>query len=109
MAESWLLYQSILVRTAPSHVVRSREWERRTAVSQNVHFVLCYSVLIVPVFLEECQINRVAHRGIPGIVRVEIVAAIERRPDMSRVTRVAHDRIKVNDCVEHAAGADPGV
>ena len=43
------------------------------------------------------------------VVGVQVIAGVVRGVEPQRVGRVAHHRVEVDDAVEGAAGADPGV
>src|SRR3954453_11837931 len=63
-----------------------------------------FALLLHP---EQPQVDRLRHRLVAGVVRVEVVALVELGADVFRVGRVAVERVEVDHPVEGAAGADP--
>src|SRR5215470_16852332 len=59
--------------------------------------------------LEQRQIDRVAHRVVAEIARVEMVAAVVDRQHPGRMRYVAQGFVEVDDRIECSAVADPGV
>src|SRR5579885_3244926 len=62
-----------------------------------------------PALIEQRQVDRVAHRAIAAVARVQPVAAIELGPHLGRDFRVAQRRVEIADAVEDAALANPPV
>src|SRR5215831_14171129 len=58
---------------------------------------------------EQRQIDRVAHRVVAEIARVEVVAAVVDRQHPRRMRWVAQCFVEVDDRIECSAVADPGV
>src|SRR5215813_187928 len=58
---------------------------------------------------EQRQIDRVAHRVVAEIARVEVVAAVVDRQHPGRMHWVAQGFVEVDDRIECSAVADPGV
>src|SRR5262249_57028656 len=58
---------------------------------------------------EQRQIDRVAHRVVAEIARVEVVAAVVDRQYAGRMHWVAQGFVEVDDRIECSAVADPGV
>lgn len=56
---------------------------------------------------EQPQINRICHRTIARIVRVQMVADVISRKNMGRIRRITDHCIEVDHGVECAAIADP--
>src|SRR5437879_128128 len=59
--------------------------------------------------VEQRQVDRVAHRVVAEIARVKVVAAVVDRQHAGRMVRIAQGLVEVDDRVEGAAVADPGV
>src|SRR5262249_30883312 len=72
------------------------------------------SAAMAPVLVEvlaekEAEIHGVSHGGIAGVVRMEVIAAVEVGPEARRIRRIAHGRIEVDDAIECPAGANPRI
>src|ERR1044071_5041168 len=59
--------------------------------------------------LEERQIDGVAHGGVAGVVRVEVIARVVLRQELGRRRGIARGLVHVHDAVVGAARADPFV
>src|SRR5713226_9240427 len=58
---------------------------------------------------EQRQVDRVAHRRVARVIRVQVVAAVVGGQHAGRVRGVARDRVKIDDAVEPTASADESV
>src|ERR1700722_16757627 len=58
---------------------------------------------------EDRKIDRIRHRLITRVVRVQVVAGVELRANFLRVARVARRRFEIHHRVERAAGSYPGI
>ena len=59
--------------------------------------------------LEDSEVDRVGHRLIAGIVRVEMIFRREARQESAGLIGIAHNRIEVDHAVKRSAGSDPFV
>src|SRR4029077_20772923 len=58
---------------------------------------------------EHVQVDGVGHGLVPGVVGVQVITGVVGGVEPERVGGVAYHRVEVDDAVEGAAGADPGV
>src|SRR5919106_3441594 len=58
---------------------------------------------------EQLQIDRVGHRLVARVLRVEVVARVEVGPDVLGIARVTRRGVEVDHTIESAARADPPI
>ena len=59
--------------------------------------------------LDQVQIDCVAHRLVPRVVRVQVISAVVGRQGECGIRRVACHRVEVDDGIEYTTRADPVV
>src|SRR5438034_4679556 len=57
--------------------------------------------------LEQREVDRLAHRLVPGVAWVQVIAGVERRAEGAGLRRIARGRVEVDHAVVGLARADP--
>src|SRR5690348_5867282 len=79
-----------------------REGERNRGLSEP----LMLKVSRGSALFEEREIHRIGHGFVPGIVRMEVVAAVVHGQKPLGVSRIMHHRIEIDHSIVGTAGAD---
>jgi hypothetical protein len=56
---------------------------------------------------KQAQVHGLGHRRIPGVIRVQVIAAVECRVEPVRPGRITQCALEVDNAVERARGSDP--
>ena len=59
--------------------------------------------------LEQGEVDRVRHRLVPGVARVQVIARIVRGQEFLRIARIARDLVEIDHRVVGVAGPNPAV
>ena len=55
---------------------------------------------------EQSQVDRIGHRLVTRVIRMQVIAAIVKRQELGRLARIARHPVEVDNAVELAAGTD---